>query len=349
MSSGIKILSMTTVVPQSQYGMEDLVERFNEENARKIVNATGVLFRHSSKEKKTLDLAFEAGKIALARAGVKPEDVDGIILVTQTPEYRLPSTSCILQDRLGLPKASLAFDISLGCSGFPYGLITANSLLSSGTVSRLLLISGDVTSMNASPEDKSTYPLFSDGFAAVLLERCREDGDLLGYSFGTDGSGWKNMVIHVGMARHPKLEDYYQSGGRESYPEVRYPDYAYMDGGQIFTFCLREVPSMIRRALESSCVALENVDFFFFHQANVMIIRHLAKKMKIPEEKAPISIDRYGNTSSSSPVLTACDHLGDKGIVRPLTVVMAAFGVGYSWASVVLKLDPSVICGIREV
>jgi 3-oxoacyl-[acyl-carrier-protein] synthase III len=349
MGIGIRVKSLVSVVPERKLGVDDLVTRFGEETAAKIILTTGVNYRHVSEDKKTLDLSLEAGRCALEKAGVEPADVDGIIMVTQTPEYRLPSTSCILQDRLGLRKTAFALDIGLGCSGFPYGMITAASLIGSGVVSRMLLISGDVTSMNATPEDKSTYPLFADGFGAALLEGCSGTGDLLGYDFGTDGSGWKNLIIHAGLARHPKVEHFYSSGEDKLFPEVKYPGYAYMDGGQVFTFCLREVPSMIDRALAKAGLNRESIDAYLFHQANLFIIRYLGQKMKIPESKIPVCLDRYGNTSSSSVVLAACDRFGGMNNSKLVKVAFAAFGVGYSWATVVLTLDPAVVASIKEV
>lgn len=349
MGKGIKIRSLVAVVPERKLGIEDLIVRFGEETAQKIVSTTGVQYRHVSQDKKTLDLAFEAGKYCLHKAGAEPGGVDGILVVTQTPEYRLPPTSCMLQDKLGLRKSTFALDIGLGCSGFPYGIITAASLLKSGTVSRLLLISGDVTSMNASPEDQSTYPLFADGFGAALLESSEEDDDLLGYTYGTDGSGWKHLIIHAGLARHPTEEHFYASGEDKLFPAVKFPAYAYMDGGQVFTFCLREVPAMIDKAFKNARLAKEDVDLFLFHQANLYMIRYLGQKMKIPESRLPVCLDRYGNTSSSSVVLAACDYLGEKTCEKPLKAALVAFGVGYSWATVIVNLDPGIVGSIKEV
>ncbi len=349
MGKGIKIRSLVSVVPKRKLGIDDLIERFGEEAAHKIVTTTGVQYRHVSEDKKTLELAFEAGKYCLNKAYIVPDSIDGILVVTQTPEYRLPPTSCMLQDKLGFRKNTFALDIGLGCSGFPYGIITAASLIKSGTVSRILLISGDITSMNASPEDQSTYPLFADGFGAALLESSEKDDDLLGYEYGTDGSGWKHLIIHAGLARHPKAEHFYASGEDKLFPAVRYPEYAYMDGGEVFTFCLREVPAMIDKALLNSHLAKEDIDIFLFHQANLYMIRYLGQKMKIPESKLPICLDRYGNTSSSSVVLAACDYLGDKAYKKPMKAAAAAFGVGYSWATVIVKLDPGIVGSIKEV
>ncbi len=349
MAKGIKIVSLVSVVPTRKLGMDDLAARFGKETAQRLVSTTGIHYRHVSDDKKTLDLAFEAGKYSLDKAGAGPSTVDGIIVITQTPEYRLPPTSCMLQDKLGLKKNTFALDIGLGCSGFPYGIITAASLIKSGTVSRILLISGDVTSMNASPEDQSTYPLFADGFGAALLESSEEEDDLLGYSYGTDGSGWKHLIIHAGMARHPTVEHFYTSGEDKLHTAVKYPGYAYMDGGQVFTFCLREVPAMIDKALANAKLAKEDMDLFLFHQANLYMIRYLGQKMKIPESRLPICLDRYGNTSSSSVVLAACDHLGGKKYEEPLKAAVVAFGVGYSWAAAIVKLAPGIVGSIKEV
>lgn len=347
---GIYARSMVSVVPKEKVGFEDIAWRFGEENAKKIVQTIGVKERHLSKNRSTLELAYETGKYALEKAGCQSADIDGILMVTQTPEYRIPPTACMLQEKLGLPDTCFAIDIELGCSGFPYGYLVAVSLLKSKFLSRILLICGDVTSMNAAPEDQSTYPLFADGFGAVILEEDYKESDaLLGHSFGTDGSGWKNLVIHTGLSHHKTKESFYESGDNLKFPQVKYPDYVYMDGGQIFTFCLKRVPEMLNKALDAANLRLSDIDAFCFHQANEFLIRHLGKKIGIPEEKIPICIDRYGNTSSSSVILAACDAYGGCSELSKRKVAFVAFGVGYSWATVILEIAPEVIGEIREV
>lgn len=347
---GIYVRSIVSVVPREVVGEEDIIKRFGKENAVKIINTTGVKEKHIAKDRSTLELAFEAGKYALEKGKVTADEIDGIVMVTQTPEYRIPPTSCMLQKKLGVPDKCFAFDIDLGCSGFPYGYIVSSSLINSHMLNRILLICGDVTSMNAAPDDQSTNPLFADGFGAVILEENENKLDsLLGHSFGTDGSGWKNLVIHTGLSHHKTKESFYESGDSLKYPEVKYPDYVYMDGGQIFTFCLRRVPAMLNDALESAKLDINDVDTYCFHQANSFLIQHLGKKIGIPENKIPFCIERYGNTSSSSVLLAACDAYGENQEEKEKKIAFLAFGVGYSWATVILNIEPQVIGTIREV
>lgn len=347
---GIYVRSIVSVVPKEVVGEEDIVRRFGKDNAAKIINTTGVKEKHIAKDKSTLELAYEAGKYALEKGKISADEIDGIIMVTQTPEYRIPPTACILQEKLGIMDNCLAFDINLGCSGFPYGYLTAASFINSHLLKRVLLICGDITSMNAAPEDQSTNPLFADGFGAVILEANDNKPEaLLGHSFGTDGSGWKHLVIHTGLSRHKTKESFYESGEHLKYPEVKYPDYVYMDGSQIFTFCLKRVPVMLSRALDLANLDVHDIDTYCFHQANGFLVRHLGKKMGIPEEKIPLCIDRYGNTSSSSVLLAACDAYGVSQEESLKKIAFLAFGVGYSWAAVILNIEPQVIGAIREV
>lgn len=347
---GIYVRSLVSVVPKEIVGEEDIIKRFGKENAVKIISTTGVKEKHIAQDRSTLELAYETGKYALDKGNIAADEIDGLIMVTQTPEYRIPPTACMLQEKLGVPNSCFSFDIDLGCSGFPYGYLVASSMIKSGVLKRILLICGDVTSMNAAPEDQSTNPLFADGFGAVILEEDKNKEDsLLGHSFGTDGSGWKNLVIHTGLSHHKTKESFYESGDNLKYPEVKYPDYVYMDGGQIFTFCLKRVPVMLQRALEEARLELDDIDTFCFHQANGFLIRHLGKKIGIPEEKIPFCIDRYGNTSSSSVLLAACDAYGESQEENAKKITFLAFGVGYSWATVILDIEPQVIGTIREV
>ena len=347
---GIYVRSMVSVVPREKVGTEDLVNRFGRESAEKIINTTGIREKHIAENRSTLELAYEAGKYALEKGNILAEEIDGILMVTQTPEYRIPPTACMLQDKLGIPDHCFALDIGLGCSGFPYGYLTAASLIKSHLLSRVLLISGDVTSMNAAPKDQTTYPLFADGFGAVILEADENEPEaLLGYSHGTDGSGWRNLVIHTGLSHHKTKESFYESGDSLKYPEVIYPDYVYMNGNQIFIFCLKRVPEMLNLALKSADLDKDDIDTFCYHQANAFLVKHLGKKSGIPEEKMPLCIDRYGNTSSSSVLLTACDAYGEVSEKKHRKIAFISFGVGYSWATVILDISPQVIGTIREV
>lgn len=347
---GIRIVGLAVAVPKNISGTDDLIAKFGEEATQKIEKATGVQTRHQvSGNMKTLELTLEAANEVLKSSGISSSEIEGVVLITQTPEYKLPATACILQDKLGIPKKSIAFDVNLGCSGYPYGIILANSLLESGLIKRILLIIGDITSSTASPEDQSTYPLFADAFSATIIEKCNGRGDLLGISYGTDGSGWESLLNPIGAVRHKNLQEYNESNAKEKFPYIKYPEYTYMDGNEIFIFCLRTIPQMISDALKNSSLEMNDIDYFLFHQANGFIINHIVKKMKIDTAKVLISLAKYGNTSSASIPVTACSYFSEFKLSEPVNVAMIGFGVGYSWATAIMRLDPSVVYQIKEV
>lgn len=346
---GIIVKSMVAVAPKEVLGLEDIRAHFPNEDVERIASTIGVKTRHISKEHSTLKLAYEAGRYAMEKAGMTGEELEGIIVVTQSPEYRLPSTACILQDQLHLKKNVLALDLNLGCSGFPYGYLTANSLIQSKVLRSVLLICGDVTSINASPEDSSTYPLFADGFGAVILKEEATESSLLGSAFGTDGSGWSDLIIHTGLARHRTKESFYESGEHKKFPKVKYPDYVTMDGTKIFTFALRSVPAMLEEALNVAKLSKEEIDCFCFHQANGYLVKHLSRKLTLPEKKVPMPMEHYGNTSSSSAIFAACDAYGETTEKTMVNLAFITFGVGLSYSTIILRVPKEIIGRIREV
>ena len=347
---GIRIAGLAVAVPKNTSSTDDLVVKFGYDAAQKIQKATGVLVRHVVYgEMKTLELATESANEVLVCSGISASEIDGVILITQTPEYKLPATACIIQDRLGVPKNALAFDINLGCSGYPYGIILANSLIESGLLKRLLLIVGDITSSTASPEDQSTFSLFADAFSTTIIEKCSGKGDLLGISYGTDGSGWKNLINPIGAIRYKNINAFNEANTKDKFPNIKYPEYTYMDGNEVFIFCLKTIPKMITDALANSFLVKDDIDYFLFHQANLFILNHIIKKMELNVDKVPISLDQYGNTSSASIPLTACHYFSNHNLLEPVNVAMIGFGVGYSWATVIMRLDSSLIHKIKEV
>ncbi len=347
---GVRIVGLAVAVPKNTSSTEDLVEKFGYDIALKIQNATGVIVRHVvSGDTKTLELALESANEVLMKTGISASQLDAVILVTQTPEYKLPATACIIQDRLGIPKNAMAFDMNLGCSGYPYGIIMASSMIESGLLERVLLIIGDITSSTAAPLDQSTFPLFADAFSATIIERCSGRGDLLGLNYGTDGSGWRNIINPIGNIRYKDVKTYNESNSKEVFPEIKYPEYTYMDGNEVFIFCLKTLPKMIMDALRNSSLNKDDIDYFIFHQANLFILKHIAKKLNIADEKVPTSLDNYGNTSSASIPVTACDFFSKHDMTQPVKVAMVGFGVGYSWATVIMRIDPAVVFKIKEV
>ena len=345
---GIHIGGILTVVPRRVRTVEELAARFGQADARRIADLTGVEEVHlPAPGQTTVDLAEEAGRRLLLHAGLTPEDVDGVVLVTQTPDYVAPASACLLQARLGMSKRSLAFDVNQGCAGYPYGLAICGGLLAGGFCKRILLLNGDDIPRHAHPDDKATVPLFGAAVTATLLENDAET-DLLAIDLGTDGSGWANLIVPVGQSRYPTIEDF-RAGAPENLRAIPYPENVYMNGSEIFTFTLREVPGIVQRTLENSGRTADEVDYFFFHQANKFILDHLIKRMKLPPEKCPLSIRAYGNTSGASPALTACHAVADINRRRELTAMFVGFGVGYSWGGALVRLRPRTVLPIEIV
>ncbi|MHC4201381.1 MAG: 3-oxoacyl-ACP synthase III family protein [Planctomycetota bacterium] len=346
---GTTIRGIQAVVPSRRLGLEDVSARFGSEAADRIAKMTGIRERHVVSEGQTAsDLAVEAARRLFEKAEVRPGDIDGVVFVTQTPDFIMPATSCMLQDRLGLPQHALAFDVNQGCSAYPYGLAVCHGLIAGEVASRVLLLVADTLSVNLSDKDKGTYPLFGDSATATVLERVGGPGDLLAFELGTDGSGWANIIVPVGQCRYPTVGEF-RAHAPEELRKVPDPESISMDGNEVFAFTLRVVPEMVRTTLEKAQKTVDDTDYFFFHQANLFIINHLLKKTGLPAEKCPVSIDRYGNTSGPSPAVTACDALPRSGRRGELTVMFVGFGIGHSWASALVKLRAETVFQIEEV
>jgi 3-oxoacyl-[acyl-carrier-protein] synthase-3 len=347
---GSRLLGIQAVVPAGVAGPDDVAARFGPEVAERVLQMTGVRQRHVAPPgQTTADLVHAAARSLLGKLGVRAGEVDGVILVTQTPDFVAPATACILQDRLGLPQSALAFDMNQGCSAYPYGLAVCHGLLAAGLARRVLLLVGDTASQGVDPADKGTAPLFGDGVAATLIEAVAGPGDLLAVDLGTDGSGWANLVTAVGASRYRRLEDFRARAPAELRERLPNPETIFMDGGEVFAFTLRVVPGLVRRLLDRAGLTADGVDYFFFHQANLFIVNHLVKRCGLPPEKCPVSIDRYGNTNGASPAITACDALPGTGRRGPITAAFLGFGVGYSWGGVMARLNAETAFPVEEL
>jgi len=345
---GARIRGLLTLVPANIRDTDGLAAQFGRKEAARISATTGVRRVHSVAPGQTAaDLGEQAAARLLSKLGISPRDVQGIVFVTQTPDFLLPATACILQDRLGLPKQSLAFDVNLGCSAYPYGLAIASGLLAIGLAERILLLVAETASLRVHPEDKASAPLFGDAAAATVLEKHPTD-DLLGIDLGTDGAGWQNLLIPVGQCRYRTLSQFAASPP-EKLRHVAYPENICMNGAEIFTFTLREVPGIVQRTLASAKVTGDAVDYYFFHQANKFILDHLLRKMRLPAEKCPLSIEHFGNTSGASPALTACYAASERNRDRDLTTMFVGFGVGYSWGGALTRLRAGTLFPIERL
>lgn len=308
----------------------------NQEESTKFIEATGVEFRHMVKSSGmcTSDMCYSASIKLLEELDWRPEEIDCLIFVSHTPDYILPATACILQERLKLSIDCYALDISLGCSGWIYGLSVIASLISGGTMKKGLLLAGDTTTVTKSPKDKSTYPLFGDAGTTTALEY-DPNAEPMMFNFGTDGKGYEAIMIPDGGFRNFFNERSFED--MEIEPGIiRNRLQSILNGPAVFTFGISKAPKSVNAILEHFNIKKESIDYFIFHQANLFMNEKIRTKLKIEPEKVPYSLKEYGNTSSASVPLTIVTR--DKNNYINKKILACAFGVGLSWASVIFDL-----------
>lgn len=334
-TTGARIAGVVSCVPPRVVDNTEFERRFGA-GAAEVTKMTGVKQRHYAEDGvATSDMCEKAAEHLLAGLGWERDSVDGIIFVSQSPDLLLPATACIVQGRMGLRSGIIGYDVSLGCSGYPYGLWQAMMTVMTGAAKRMLVMVGDISTRCIDPNDRSTAMLFGDAGTVTAIEASGAGEDPAYFVLGSDGTGAEHLMIPRSRQRSPdavgKLE------GRDL-------DALYMDGGEIFNFTLKSVPPLIRETIEWAGESVDTYDTFLLHQANTFMINHLAKKAKLPKEKVPINMDRFGNTSSATiPLLMTTDaaELLRSGRRR---VGMFGFGVGFSWASASIELGPLAVC-----
>ena len=316
---------------------KEIVNEFPEWSVEKIAEKVGVSERRVAASKETAtDLAVFAANQLFSRGVVEKKDVDFVLFCTQSPDYRLPSSACVIQDRLGLSTKCGAFDFNLGCSGYEYGLAIAKGLIVGGIAKNVLLLTGETYNKYLHPRDKGNRTIFGDAASATVIsiEGFAEIGD---FCLGTDGSGAQHLIVKSGGARCPNnVNDLHfdESGNPVS------SDHLYMDGQEIFVFTLTKVPKMVKEVLMKNNLAKEDIDLFVFHQANKYMLEHLRKKMKINEGKFFVNFEKIGNTVSSTIPIALCDAR-EQGLLEG-NVLLAGFGVGLSWGATILKIQSNV-------
>lgn len=320
----------------------------SEEERKAFIKNIGIEERRvADKQTTTADLCEKSAYHLMEKLNWDKESVDVLIFVSQSPDYILPATSAILQHKLGLKKSVIAFDVTLGCSGYVYGLFLLSNLLSSGVCKRGLLLAGDKSTLSSGYKDKSVYPLFGDAGTATALEY-DENGSPSFFNLFTDGSGYKSIIIEAGGCRNPMDEQSFIVKKIDEGIE-RAPKNLSLDGIEIFNFALKEVTPSIHEILENGKISKEEIDYFVFHQANKLINESVRKKCKVEPEKVPYSIQKYGNTSSASIPLTMLYALKDKLEQQSLTLLLSGFGVGYSWGNCILKTNNITCTDILEI
>ena len=341
----IRISGIACAVPKTK---EILLEKyapvFGEDVVRKFSDMTGVVSRHVATADQTAsDLAYAAAEHLIKHKNIDASSIGVLIFVTQTPDYKIPSTACVLHRRLGLGKDSMAFDINLGCSGYVVGLQTISAVMHSSNISRGLLLVGDTINKCVAPEDKSSCMLFGDAGSATLLEK-RQDATRIHSSTRTDGNGYKAIIIPAGAYRN---EGAVQARTLWGDGNIRSDYDLYMNGTDVFNFTISEVPQLINEFMTEMKSSVEDYDAIVLHQANAYILKQVMKRTKFPKEKTPISMDRYGNTSVASIPLTVADLYGNmRGSI--LRLLLCGFGIGLSWGVVACKIDTDDILPIIE-
>ncbi|MCA0378201.1 MAG: ketoacyl-ACP synthase III [Actinobacteria bacterium] len=331
-----RIEAVATAFPESELSDEKLEQEHPEWNVRKLGRTTGIKNRNvAGDEVMSSDLAAQAALRLFEENGIDPKSIDYLLLCTQSPDFPLPTTACVVQNAVGMRTSVGAVDINLGCSGFVYSLAFAKGLIETGQASTVLVITVETFSKFANPDDKATRPIFGDGASAVLVSSDPSERDFLdGFVLGTDGEGGKHLVVPAGSLADGKR---ISAGSPASVRELESNGYdMYMDGTEIFNFTLRVVPDCVDQVLSKANLTLDEIDHVIFHQANGFLIEHLRKKLEIPREKFLISMADYGNTGSSTIPIVLHDALKDAKISRGDKVLVVGFGVGLSWGGAVL-------------
>lgn len=330
---GMAVRGVTACVPPREISNERDYPWFDATEIRKITAMAGIKSRRQVEpDTCTSDLCFAAAKTLLQQLDWDPLTIDGLILVTQTPDYVMPTTSCMLQHRLGLADSCAAFDVALGCSAYVYGVWLSNALLSSGACRRILLLTGDTPSKFIDPKDRTTALLFGDAGSATALEGTDDPESVAHYIVMTDGSGANDLIIPGGMFRN-------------RFPAELGQYCLHMDGGHIFDFTRNRIPALIADLLAFSGKAPRDYAYFIFHQANEYMNKFLVSKAGINLAQAPFSIAEFGNTSAASIPLTLALAGLPKVDSGAYNVMLLGFGVGLSWGGVSLQIPRECVLG----
>ena len=334
----INFAGLAAAVPASEYHIKDF-NLISEKEKENLIKMVGVERRRvADPETATSDLCQAAAEKLVHDLGWDKQDIELLVFVSQSRDYIIPATAGILQEKLGLSKKCIAFDISLGCSGYVYGLSVMGSLMSSGQIKKGLFLVGDVSTKNTSEKDKSTYPLFGDAGSATALEYSPAANEMA-FNLQTDGAGYEAIIIPDGGIRNFASPE--TSFSYEKFAEgiERHRLHIALDGIEVFNFSLREVAPNVKSLLADQNVELEAIDFFVMHQANKLMNETVRKQLRIPAEKYPYSIMEFGNTSSASIPLTMVNNIREELNNQSLRLLLSGFGVGLSWGSVILETD----------
>ena len=324
----IKIAAIASAVPSEVINVADFSEQYGAEYVRKFQESTGIRqFRRTREHQTASDLCFASAEKILHKKQIDRDEIGIHVFVAHSTDYRRPATACVLHKRLGLNKDCAAFDISLGCSAFVYGLQVVCSMMQTSSSKKALLLVGETLTKMVNPKDKSVSMLFGDGGAAILLEKTESDCVIQGI-LKTDGEGYKSIIAPAGGFRNMNAphDDFVWPDGN-----VRNLYNTIMQGEDVFAFTISDVPKTIKEFLSTTGTTIDDYDCLAFHQANRFISQMLCKKLKADSTKMPLCLDRYGNPSAPAIPMVICDTYGEINDSRELEILACGFGVGLSW------------------
>jgi 3-oxoacyl-[acyl-carrier-protein] synthase-3 len=305
--------------------------QFDRDEVRKVVGMAGVAKRRvAAADQCSSDLCIAAARKLLADLSWSPTSIEGLVLVTQTPDFFLPSTACVVHGALGLSDECAAFDVGLGCSGYPYGLWLAHLMVAAGGLARVLVLHGETPTKFAHDSDRATWLLFGDAGSATAVERA--PGERAAFVLRSDGTGMNDLIVPAGGFRNrfsPDLRQHYLS----------------MNGANLFTFTIKRVPPLVADTLKLAGRSVTEVDQFVLHQSNRFMMQHLAKKLEVPADRMPLTLETFGNSGGASVPLTLTHALPDAPRDRKQTVLMLGYGVGLSWGAALVDVAPDVPLG----
>lgn len=331
---GCVIRGIEYFLPEKTISNEMLEEKFHKWKAGKVFRKTGIKNRHIAADTETaIDLAVKAGEKILSN--INKNEIDFLLYCTQSPEYYLPSGSCLLQDRLQLNNAIGALDINLGCSGYIYSLSVAKGLIASRTARNVLLITAETYSKYINPQDLANLTIFGDAASASLISFCVEE-QILNFSLGTDGSGAENLIVKNGGLKNryePELIPAEDENGN-----FRTDNDIFMNGPEIFNFTISHVPLTFKDTLKKNVLSTDDLQLVVFHQANKYILKYLQEICEIPPEKFWLNMEETGNTVSNTIPVALHQALESGKIKTGDLVLLLGFGVGYSWGGTIIKI-----------
>lgn len=329
------IRAISYYLPERILTNEELAREFPEWDVDKVYNKVGVRRRHLAADGETAgDLAEKAARNLFEEYGVVPSEVDFLLLCTQSPDHFLPSTACILQDRLGIPTSAGAFDYNLGCSGCIYGMAMAKGLIAAGLATNVLLLTAETYTKYLHSSDKSNKTIFGDGAAACLISKEKGLAEIGGFVLGTDGSGAANLMLRSGAARQPEKTGRFVM---DDDGHTNFEDYLYMNGSAIFNFTLETVPPLMKSLLSKNGLEKDDVDYYVFHQANKYMLNTIRKVCGLPSDKFYVDLEETGNTVSSTILIGLKECLKAGKIAPGMKVMVCGFGVGLSYGGTLLQ------------